>query len=192
MLLLAPFGASARNRAVEMQNMVIEAQNIVIEAQNKAIEAQNMAIEAQNMAIEAQNIAIRAQNRAIEALAGRYADRDGFSTTVIKGNLSNDFAGSVNIEGVDISNIIKNISSIIVVRSERPDEDFIREVNGAVASGYSTVLSSSSDGARVRFLLAENSGDKNEFVIAITGRETNLVVSIVGDYTLGKVTKPNN
>jgi hypothetical protein len=133
-----------------------------------------------------------AQNRAIEALAGKYSDRDGFSTTVIKGDLSNGFAGSLNVEGVDISNIIRNISSIIVVRSERPDEEFSREVSGAVASGYSTVLSSSSDGERVRFLLAENGGGKNEFVIVITGPDTNLLVSIVGDYTLGKVTRPNN
>ena len=39
-----------------------------------------------------------AQSRAIEALAEKYANRDGFSTTLIKGNLSKGFAGSLNIE----------------------------------------------------------------------------------------------
>jgi hypothetical protein len=135
-------------------------------------------------------IGAAAQNRAIEALAEKYTDRDGFSTTVIKGNLSNGFAGSLDIEGVDISNIIRNISSIIVVRSETPDEEFTREVKRAVTNGYSTVLSSNSDGEQVRFLLSEpTDGRKNEFVIAITGRETNLIVSIVGDYTLGEINK---
>ncbi len=133
-----------------------------------------------------------AQNRTIEALAKKYSDRDGFSTTVIKGDLglSNGFAGSLNIENVDISNLIKDISSIIVVRAEEPDGEFAREVGRAVETGYSTILSSSTGGERVRFLLSENDkGSNNEFVIVITGKETNLVVSIVGDYTLGKVTR---
>lgn len=132
-----------------------------------------------------------AQNRAIEALARKYADIDGFSTTVIKGDLSKGFAGSMNIEGVDISNVVKNITSIIVVRSEERNDKFTREVSEAVSTGYYTVLSSSSDGEKVRFLLSESPGGNNEFVIVITGRDTNLLVSIVGDYTLGKVTKQN-
>ncbi len=133
-----------------------------------------------------------AQNRAIEELAGRYADRDGFSTTVVKGDLSRGFAGSLNLENVDISNILKDISSIVVVRASRPDEEFTREIDRAVGSGYSTVMSSTDGGDRVRFLLSQNgnNGNRKEFVIVITGRTTNLVVSIVGDYTLGKVTKP--
>ncbi len=131
-----------------------------------------------------------AQNRAIEAMAKKYADRDGFSTTVVKGDLSKGFAGSLNIESVDISNIIKDIVSIIVIRSDSSDEEFAREAADAVAKGYSTVMSFSSEGERVRFLLSdEATGSDNEFVIVIMGKETNLVVSIVGDYKLGKVTK---
>jgi hypothetical protein len=132
-----------------------------------------------------------AQNRAIEQIAAKYADRDGFSTTVVKGDISTGFVGSLNIESVDISNIIKDISSIVVVRATRPDDEFTRDLNRAVAEGYDTVLSSSSDGDRVRFLLAEGPDRKSEFVIAITGETTNILVSIVGDYTLGKVSKPN-
>lgn len=131
-----------------------------------------------------------AQNRAIEAMAQKYADREGYSTTVVKGDLSKGFAGSLNIESVDISNIIKDIKSIIVIRAERADENFAREVADAVAEGYSTVMSASSGGERVRFLLSEAAKEReNEFVITITGREANLVVSIVGNYTLGKVTR---
>jgi hypothetical protein len=97
---------------------------------------------------------------------------------------------------------MRDISSIIVIRSDQPDAEFISEVNAAVAQGYTTILSSSSEGDWVRFLLAEGRGsgssdggsgssgsDKSEFVIAITGTKTNLLVSIVGNYTLGGVTK---
>jgi hypothetical protein len=133
-----------------------------------------------------------AQSRAIEALATKYADREGFSTTVVKGDISTGFVGSLTIESVDISNIIKDISSIIVIRSTRPDEEFTRAVNRAVAEGYSTVLSSSSGGEHVRFLLSEDRDRENEFVIAISGDTTNILVSIVGNYTLGKVSKPKN
>ncbi len=133
-----------------------------------------------------------AQNKAIEALAKKYSDRDGFSTTVVKGAISTGIAGSLNIESVDISNFIKDISSIIVIRAEKPDKDFSNEVNSAVAQGYTTILSSSTDGEHVRFLLSENAGGrKNEFVIVIFGKETNLLVSIVGNYTLKKVSKSN-
>lgn len=133
-----------------------------------------------------------AQNRAIEAIAKKYADRDGFSTTVVKGDIASGFAGSLDIESVDITNLIRDISSIIVVRSERPDDEFSHEVSVAVATGYSTVLSASTNGEQVRFLLSERADERGrEFVIFITGKETNLVVSIVGDYTLGKVSKPN-
>lgn len=140
-----------------------------------------------------------AQSRAIEALAEKYADRNGFTTTVVKGDLSRGFVGSLDIESVDISNILKDISSIIVVRASRPDDNFTRDVNEAVARGYSTVVSSTDGEDRVRFLLSENpvaaavagageGSNRKEFVIAITGVTTNIVVSIVGDYTLGKVT----
>ncbi len=142
---------------------------------------------AQNRTAEA--AATAGQNRAIEALAEKYADHEGFSTTVVKGDLSSRFAGSLDIENVDISNILKDISSIIVIRSSSPDAEFTREVNDAVSRGYSTVLSSTDGDDRVRFLLSENGGgggDRKEFVIFITGRSTNLVVSIVGDYTLGR------
>jgi hypothetical protein len=135
-------------------------------------------------------IGAAAQNRAIENMAQKYADRDGFFTTVVKGDLTQSVSGDLEIEGMDISNIIKDITSIIVVRAEKPDREFAREVSAAVAEGYSTVMSVSSEGQRVRFMLAEDAtSSDNEFVIAITGPETNLIVSIVGDYTLGKVTK---
>ncbi len=132
-----------------------------------------------------------AQNKAIEALAKKYADRDGFSTTVVKGDLSSGFAGSIDLDNLDISNIIKDISTIIVVRAHKPDPVFTREVNNAVATGYATVMSASSEGERVRFLLSEkpSAKSKNEFVITISGKKTNLVVSITGNYKLGKVTK---
>jgi hypothetical protein len=131
-----------------------------------------------------------AQNRAITSLAKKYADRDGFSTTVIKGDLSTGFAGSIDVEGVDISNIIRDIASIVVIRSEHPDANFAREVERAVSEGYSTMLSASSEGEKVRFLLSDSRYDAgNEFVIVILGPETNLLVSIVGDYKLGKVSR---
>jgi hypothetical protein len=132
-----------------------------------------------------------AQSMAIEALATKYADRDGFSTTVVKGDISTGFVGSLNVESVDISNIIKDISSIVVVRATQPDEEFTRDINRAVAEGYETVLSSSSDGNRVRFLLTEETDHKREFVIAIYGETTNVLVSIVGNYTLGGVKLKN-
>ncbi len=126
----------------------------------------------------------------IEQIAKMYSARDGFSTTVVKGDITNGIMGSLDIESVDISKIIKDISSIVVVRATRPDEGFAREVDYAVAEGYSTVLATSSEGERVRFLLSEGAaGGESEFVIAIFGPETNIVVSIVGDYTLGKVSK---
>jgi hypothetical protein len=136
---------------------------------------------------------VAAQNRQIETIAAKYADKEGFSTTVVKGKISSGFAGSLNIESVDISNLIKNISSIIVIRAEKPVAEFATEVENALTEGYSTVLSSSANGERVRFLLSESDDEhESEFVIVILGKETNLVVSIVGNYTLGKVTKPNN
>lgn len=137
-------------------------------------------------------IAAAAQNKEIDRIAEKYSDRDGFSTTVIRGDISKELSGSLNVEGVDISNIVKEISSIVIVSSDRPDEEFTREVPAAVNAGYSTVLSSSKDGEQVRFLLSENSDSsgKNEFVIVIFGRETNMMVSITGNYTLGYVSKP--
>lgn len=140
-------------------------------------------------------VAVAAQNRAIEELAAKYADREGFSTTVIKGVLSGGASGAVKIEGVDISKIVKDISSITIVSSDGPDDEFSRDVKSAVQrGGYSTVMSSSSDGERIEFLLSDvpPGGDgkkRNEFVITILGRDENLIVSIVGNYSLGKVAK---
>ncbi len=131
-----------------------------------------------------------AQNKTIELLARRYADRDGFSTTVIKGEVTGGVSGWLDIEAVDISNLINDISAIVVVRSDEPNAEFSRDVNNAVSTGYSTIISTSTDGEQVRFLLSDNDkGRKNEFVIVILGSDTNLLVSIVGNYKLKKVSK---
>ncbi len=133
-----------------------------------------------------------AQNRVIEELAIKYSDRDGFSTTVIKGKLSSGYAGSMGIQGVDISNIMNNITAIIIIRSDYRNDEFILDVNRAIeAISYTTVMSSSGGGESTRLLLFENEVDKSEFVIAITG-SSNILMSITGDYTLGKVIKIEN
>ncbi len=133
-----------------------------------------------------------AQNRVIEELAIKYSDRDGFSTTVIKGKLSSGYAGSMSIQGVDISNIMNNITAIIIIRSDYRNDEFILDVNRAIeAISYTTVMSSSGGGESTRLLLFENEVDKSEFVIAITG-SSNILMSITGDYTLGKVIKIEN
>jgi len=136
-------------------------------------------------------LAAAAQNRAIEALAQKYSGREGFSTTVLKGRLTNDLSGMLALESVDISNIMRDVSSIVVVRAERADDGFARDVRGAAAAtGYSTVLSQSSDGEQISFLISERaSGRKNEFVIVILGAKTNMLVSIVGNYTLKRIDK---
>ncbi len=134
-----------------------------------------------------------AQNRAIEQLAEKYSGRDGFSSTVIKGRLASGFNGSIRIQDVDISNIIKEISSIILVSSDAPDEEFSRDVALALETEeYATVASTSSDGEQIRFLLAtlpeaKNGRKQSEFVIAVSGAEENLLVSVVGEYVVAEV-----
>jgi len=136
-------------------------------------------------------LAAGAQNRAIEALARKYSGREGFSTTVVKGSITRDLSHMLDIESVDISGVMRDISSIVVVRSERPDEAFARDVREAAAStGYSTVLSQSAEGQQISFLVSEGGrGRRSEFVIVVLGADNNILVSIVGDYKLKQIDK---
>jgi len=136
-------------------------------------------------------LAAAAQHRDIEALAQKYSGREGFSTTVVKGRVTRELSRTLDIESVDISGIMRDISSIVAVRAERADAEFARDVRAAAtATGYATVLSQSSDGEQISFLVSDHAGGRrNEFVIVVLGRETNMLVSIVGDYTLKQINK---
>ncbi len=137
-----------------------------------------------------------AQNKAIADLAEKYSDREGFSTTVIKGEIPSGMGNSMQVEGVDISKIMSDIVSITIITSDKADKQFSDDVKSAVAAGgYSTIMSVSADGELIKFLLgsvpSENKKDppKNEFVIMILGKEDNMLVSIVGNYKAKQVTK---
>ncbi len=137
-----------------------------------------------------------AQNKAIEELAGQYSDRDGFSTTVIKGEISTSLGESLQVQNLDISKIMNDISSIIIVKADNADKQFSDDVKSAVAAGnYSTVMSMSADGQTIKFLVAEipeenkKQSPKSEFVIMILGKEDNMLVSIVGNYKVKQISK---
>jgi hypothetical protein len=136
-------------------------------------------------------VAAASQNRAIEALAEKYSGREGFTTTVLKGRITSDVSRTLDIRSVDISSIMKDISAIVVVSAEKPDAEFERDARAAAAStGYTTVLSQSSRGQQVSFLVSENGrGRRNEFVIIILGNDTNMLLSLVGDYKLTQIDK---
>lgn len=137
-----------------------------------------------------------AQNKAIAELAGKYSDRDGFSTTVIKGEISSGMGNSLQVQDVDISKIMSDISSIIIITADKADRQFSDDVKSAVAAGgYSTIMSVSADGQLIKFMLAsvppenKKQAPKNEFVIMILGKEDNMLVSIVGNYKAKQVSK---
>lgn len=140
-----------------------------------------------------------AQSRAIEELAEKYSDREGFTTTVIKGELLNGMDSSMQMQNVDISKIMNDITSLIVITSDKPDKQFAEDAKAAVAaSGYSTIMSVSADGETIKFLLGNiaeegnKTGAKNEFVIMVLGKDDNTLVSIVGNYKAKQVSKTND
>jgi hypothetical protein len=137
-----------------------------------------------------------AQNKAIEALADKYSDREGFSVVTLQGKMTNVATKGLDMEGVDITSLMDNISSLIVISSNEPNEEFRADVRSAIARGnYSTLMTVSENGQSIKFLLssAENGGkskqDKNEFVMMIFAEDQDTLVSIIGNYKVKQVSK---
>jgi hypothetical protein len=139
----------------------------------------------------------QAQNKAIAQLADKYSNREGFSVVTLQGKMTNVATkGIVDMGGVDISSLMDNISSLIVITSEEPSEEFRSDVRSAIALGnYSTLMSVSEDGQTIKFLLSavESDGDgasgKNEFVMMIFDEDEDTLISIVGNYKVKQVSK---
>lgn len=147
------------------------------------------------LALAACSLTVAAQNRTVQSLADKYCDREGFSTTVIQGYIDTGNKGSIYMQGIDVSNIMKDIASIIIVSSDKPDPEFSADVKEVIAAdGYSIVMSESANGEMIKFLLKTlpSGGGKspaNEFVIIVLGSDTNMVTSIVGNYKVKKISK---
>jgi hypothetical protein len=140
----------------------------------------------------------QAQNKAIEQLADKYTDRAGFSVVSLQGKMTNVATKGIDMSGVDISSLMDNISSVIVISSEQPCEEFRADVRSAIALGkYSTLMSVSSDGESIKFLLAPAESDgkskvgRDEFVMMILNENQDVLISIVGNYKVKKVSKIN-
>ncbi len=135
-----------------------------------------------------------AQSKAIKDLAAKYSDRDGFTTVSLTGEMAKMLSGSnkgMDMLGqMDISNVMSDISSIIMITAENPTAEFREDVRKAVAEGnYSTIMSVSDGGQSIKFLLSKDQttgkgGSKeNEFVMVILGGgDSGLLISIVGVY----------
>jgi regulatory protein YycI of two-component signal transduction system YycFG len=137
-----------------------------------------------------------AQNKAIVQLADKYSDREGFSVITLQGKMTNVATKEFDMGGVEISSLMDNISSLIVISSKQPSEEFRADVRSAVARGdYSTLMTVSEDGQTIKFLLSatEKGGrggsSRNEFVMMIFAEDEDTLVSIVGNYKVKQVSK---
>jgi hypothetical protein len=138
----------------------------------------------------------QAQNKAIEQLADKYSDREGFSVVTLQGKMTGVATKGVDTGGVDISSLMDNISSLIVISSDEPSEEFRADVRSAIAlDSYSTLMTVSEDGQTIKFLLssaesgARGRSDKNEFVMMIFAEDEDTLVSIIGNYKVKQVSK---
>lgn len=144
------------------------------------------------------SLTANAQIKTVQALADKYSDRIGFSTTVIQGDIGMGAGGALNVHNIDISNVMKDIASIVVVASDIPNEEFSADVKGVIAAyDYSTIMSVSSGREMIKFLLRSlpSEGGKspaNEFVIVVLGYDENIIVSVVGNYKVKNISKLQN
>jgi hypothetical protein len=141
--------------------------------------------------------ALHAQNKVIEQLAEKYSNRDGFNVISLKGEMTKYIVDMSNVSlstYVDnIASIMDDISSIVVISSEKSNEQFRIDVNTAVASEeYSTLMSVSDGGQTIKFMLApapENTKHHNEFVMVIFDETEDILISIVGNYKVKQLSK---
>ncbi|MDR0908002.1 MAG: DUF4252 domain-containing protein [Rikenellaceae bacterium] len=137
----------------------------------------------------------QAQNKAIEQLADKYSDREGFSVVTLQGKMTGVATKGVDTGGVDISSLMDNISSLIVISSEGPSEEFRADVRSAIDLGnYSTLMTVSESGQSIKFLLSAageggSRSGKNEFVMMIFDEDDDTLVSIVGNYKVKQLSK---
>jgi hypothetical protein len=139
-------------------------------------------------------LGVAAQNMEIKNLLKKYSGRTGFSTLSLKDDFI-DMADGMELDlpdTVDISNLMDGISSIVIVNTRQPSVQFTHDVNTLTSRlyNYTTLFEVSKDGQHMRALLGDVSRSRQkELVLVVLSAEDNVLVSIVGNYRIKKVTK---
>lgn len=135
-------------------------------------------------------IAASAQNKAIDALAEKYADTEGFEVTNLDRNAIRKLGNPRNIDVEDVSELLKNISSVTAIFAEKPAGDFEEEVKSAVAGvNYSQIMSYESDGQFVNIIDTKPGKRKKEIIVTISSDRRFSLIRATGkiDTTLLKI-----
>jgi hypothetical protein len=136
-----------------------------------------------------------AQNKAVNELAAKYADKEDFTILNVEGDLIKGFAsmlggnGTVSFDGESeqsISELCENISSAMVITSEKFNQEFAGEVERIFDSAdFSPIISVSSDGDIVKISVADikrgQHKGKKEIAIAILDKEDTIFIRIIGN-----------
>ncbi len=138
-----------------------------------------------------------AQNKTIDELAAKYTDRDGVTVITIDGDMIKMLGdGAVNLEGMDLSGLAKDIRTMTVIISELNDGEFTREVKVITdADDYKPLVSSSNDNETVKVLVKDlkGKGGKNdkEVVVSVINKndDSNVLVRVIGDIDIKNLEK---
>lgn len=143
------------------------------------------------------------QQRGFTAFYNQYSGREGFTTVEITGDMIRMMGNMIVEKGsdADLSRMLNGIKSIKIVVSEHFNEVFIADMNKIVVNSPYKLMTSIVQGAQTtKFYFIELVGAKkqsgetlaSEFLMLSQGGEDNVLINIVGELDIKKISKLSN
>lgn len=139
-------------------------------------------------------VVLSAQTKGFREFYDKYAGKKGYTAIEMSGAMFGLMGDKINVKGDDkeVSNLMNQISNLVIIVSEDSDPDFVADVDNMVKNGDYVVMTTIRDGEQtIQFLTSNKKGKTAEFLMTVIGGDgDNVVMNIVGeDLDVSQVTR---
>lgn len=130
------------------------------------------------------SLGLPAQTKSFRDFYDKYSGRDGYTTIQMSGEMFKAIGSNVkiNTDAMDVSSMINQIKNMMIIITDRCDEQFAKDVQKMVRSGNYVAMTTVKDGSQTsQFFTVKKDGKTTEFLMTVLGEGDNVIMSIVGE-----------
>jgi hypothetical protein len=136
---------------------------------------------------------IAAQNTAVDELFDKYAGKEGFTTVYVSKNLFK-MISDIELDDPETEELVDNLETIKILAADDYENtegiNFYDEIiRNLPVDEYEELLMVKESDQDIKFLVREKDGIIKELLLVVGGIDDNVLISIIGDIDLKKISK---
>lgn len=135
---------------------------------------------------------LQAQNNAIDKYFSKYADDDAFTSVYISEYMFSLFANAdlEDEDSEDVLEILSGLKSLQVLTTDKHGLKLYEEALGLIKqTEYKVLMKVKEENSKVQFLLKKEGKQVKELLLLVGSEDEFVLLSIVGDIALSKISK---